>query len=286
MLYSFTGGSDGGYPAYGSLIMDNNGNLYGTTELDGHDAGTVYRLAPDGTETVLHYFSEGSDGFGPEALVMDKKGNLWGTACCGGNANGCGVIFKITTNGNEKLVHTFAGPPGDGCGPDAALITDQSGNFYGTTPYGGEHRGGAVFKLAPDGSETLMFSFNLKGDGFFPFAGLIIDENENLFGAAVYGGAKDLGTVFEIAPDGTETVLHVFKRPAKQGSNPDGVIMDQAGNLYGTASSGGLAGCYGDTGCGVVFKLAPDGTEAVLHFFTGKKGDGSNPLGDLIADGA
>jgi uncharacterized repeat protein (TIGR03803 family) len=165
------------------------------------------------------------------------------------------------------------------------MIMDASGNFYGTTVGCGKYNGGGVFKLAADGTESLIHSFNLNRSGFFPFAGLITDANANLYGADAAGGRKDDGTVFEIAPDGTETVLHTFKGSPTDGSLPDGtLISDQSGALYGTTNGGGRAGCFTDSGCGTVFKLAPDRTETVLHYFKGGRADGANPTAGLIAD--
>ncbi len=284
ILHAFSGGNDGCFPGTGSLVLDGNGNLYGTTA--GPTCGeTVFKIAPNGTKTVLYYMSGGSGGDGPEALTVDKSGNLYGTACCGGK--GGGVIFEIKSTGKEKLVHTFAGQPNDGSTPFAALILGSDGNFYGSTTGGGKYNVGTVFKLALDGSDTVLYSFNEKRSGNDPFAGLIMDANANLYGADAGGGAKNFGTVFEHAQDGTERVLHAFKGPPNDGSTPDGaLVMDQSDNLYGTTFTGGHSGCYSDEGCGTVFRLAPGGTETILHFFTGKHGDGANPIAGLIADAA
>ncbi|HEY2444321.1 MAG TPA: choice-of-anchor tandem repeat GloVer-containing protein [Rhizomicrobium sp.] len=287
VLHSFTGGSDGGNPGYGSLIMDTNGNLYGATALGGtRGAGTVYELAPDGTETVLHAFAEGSGGDGPQALVMDSKGNLYGTACCGGA--GDGIVFKIAPGGREKIIHTFVGMPNDGATPESALVRDKSGNFYGTTTGGGTFGDGAVFKIAADGTESLLYSFAGGHDGDNPFAGLIMDKEGNLYGTTGQGGRKvSAGTVFKLAPDGTKTVLYSFKGSPNDGSGPDGtLIFDTAGNLYGTTLGGGRSGCYSGDGCGTVFKLETNGTETVLHLFKGARKDGANLVAGMIADSA
>jgi uncharacterized repeat protein (TIGR03803 family) len=288
VLYSFTGEADGGEPGYGSLIMDKNGNLYGTTVLDNsYTAGTVYEVAPNGTDTVLHSFSEGSDGFGPEALIVDQKGSLWGPLCCGGNDEGCGGIFEITAQDKEKLVYTFEGSPDDGCTPAAALSTDGSGHYYGTTTGGGTYEGGTVFKLDPDGTEKPIHSFSPKHGGFYPFPALAIDASGDLCGTDVDGGPRNAGTVFEIVHGGGETMLYAFRGSPKDGAQPTGgVILDLEGNIYGTASAGGRAGCESNSGCGVAFKLEPGGAETILHFFSAKHGDGGNPVAGLIADGA
>jgi uncharacterized repeat protein (TIGR03803 family) len=293
VLHSFAGGSDGCYPV-GGLILDGAGNLYGTTAGGTCSYGTVFKLAPGGTETLLYSFTGGSSGEGPGAsLVFDKKGNLYGTTVEGGSI-GCGVIFRVTSTGREKTVHDFAGPPSDGCTPIGALIMDESGDFDGTTNGGGNNRLGTVFKLTADGTESVLYSFCRKAhcaDGQAPYAGLTADALGNLYGTTQSGGrlgcGNQCGTVFELAPDGSETVLYKFRGPPNDGNNPDdNLIIDQSGNFYGTLFTGGHAGCFEDTGCGAAFKLASDGTYSVLHFFTGKTGDGANPVAGLIADSA
>ncbi len=296
VLHSFTGGNnDGGEPGPGSLVIDEEGNLYGTTDLivDPQHAGTVFRLARDGTETVLYTFSEDSSGFQPDALVLDKKGNLWGTTCCGGI--GGGVIFEITSKAKEKLIHTFEGSPRDGCSAWGAMVADGNGNFFGTTFGCGKHDFGTAFKLAPDGRESLVYSFKGGRNGLYPTAGPIIDAQGNLYGTTDYGGRTGAcsngfggcGTVFKLTSNGMKTELYKFKGPPGDGYLPaNNVIMDTSGKFYGTTWYGGRAGCVGDEGCGIVFTIASDGTETVLHSFKGGKNDGGNPEAGLLADGA
>jgi len=287
VVYSFTGGSKGGNP--GTLIIDANGNLYGA-EGQPVGYGSVFKLAPKGAIN-FYYLEKGGEG--TKGLVMDAKGTLW-VNVTGGGGIGCGVIFTIRPSGREVLKHDFAGPPSDGCAPIGALIMDESGDFYGTTFNGGKNREGTVFELAAGGTETVLYSFCRKAncaDGASPDAGLVVDSEGNLYGATYWGGRQgcgdQCGTVFELAPDGTETVLHKFRGPPNDGNGPNGtLIIDESGNFYGTLFTGGRAGCFEDTGCGAAFKLAPDGTYGVLHFFTGKTGDGANPVAGLIADSA
>jgi uncharacterized repeat protein (TIGR03803 family) len=223
---------------------------------------------------------------------MDQKGNLYG-ATIGGGSIGCGVIFKVTPDGTEKTVHNFAGQPGDGCVSLGAIILDAKGKLFGTTSGGGKNGGGTVFELAPDGTETVLYSFCPRRtpphcpDGAYPLAGLLAGATGNYYGTTGYGGSrKNSGTVFELS-GGTETVLYKFHGPPNDGALPQGsLIMGESGSFYGTLDFGGNAGCLGDAGCGAVFKLAPDGTETVLHFFTGKHGDGGNPIAGLILDSA
>ncbi len=293
VLYAFNGETDGCYPPAG-VVLDGAGNIYGTTGIGGCHAnfyGSVFKLAPDGTETVLYGFPSGAPGEEPDGLVMDQKGDLWGTT--GGGGIGGGVIFEINSRDKEKLIHTFEGSPNDGCVAEGAMVADQNGNFFGTTFSCGKHDFGTVFKLAPDDSESLLYSFKGGRDGIYPYAGLTIDSQGNLYGVTDYGGKISActngfggcGTIFKLAPNGTKTPLYKFKGPPNDGYIASGnVIVDASGNLYGTTQGGGRAGCEADYGCGVVFKLAPDGSETVLHFFKGGIGDGANPLGGLIAD--
>ncbi|HEX3665178.1 MAG TPA: choice-of-anchor tandem repeat GloVer-containing protein [Rhizomicrobium sp.] len=292
VLFSFSVANDGGgYPDAG-VLRDSAGNLYGTTEIGGaSDYGTVYRLAPDGTFAILHAFA-GEDGAYPIAgIVADAAGNLYGTTSDGGggcSAGGCGTVFRVAPDGTESVLHAFAGREAhDGDAPYAGLAMDRGGNLYGTTSNGGHaHRFqdyGAVFKVALDGTETLLHSFAGPPDGtdgLVPEAPLFRDNRGNFYGTTVRGGLADAGTVFKIARGKQETLLYSFGG-ANDGAAPSaGVIADDAGNLYGMTSAGGA---YGG---GVVFRLALDGTETVLHAFAGGKKDGANPTGGLIADGA
>jgi uncharacterized repeat protein (TIGR03803 family) len=286
VLYSFCTQKNcaDGYTPYGGLIVDANGNLYGTTSLGGSGAsdGTVFKLVPDGALTVLHSFQGGSDGAVPDAALMaDKKGNLFGTTVSGG-ANNTGTVFRLTPRGSERVLHSFAGAPGDGAQPYSSLVADKTGNLYGTTYAGGANNGGAVFRLARDGTETVLYSFDSDDgvDGISPYPGLVMDKTGNLYGTTNRGGANIyFGTVFKVAPDGTETVLHSFAGKSDGGLPYSGLVADGKGNLYGTTELGGA------NDQGTVFKLAPNGTETVLHTFTGTANDGAYPYDGLIADG-
>ena len=295
VLHSFAGGADGGHP-YAGLIMDASGNLYGTTSSGGADAGgTVFKLAPNGSggymESVPHSFTGGSDGGGPYAgLIIDSAGNLYGTTS--GGASGYGTVFKLAPNGSggytETTLYTFTGGS-DGANSYAGLIMDTSGNLYGTTSGGGSGYG-TVFKLAPNGSggytETTLHAFTGQPDGANSYAGLIMDTSGNLYGTTYGGGASGNGAVFKLAPNGsggyTESVLYSFAGQPDGAKPQAGLIIDSAGNLYGTTGAGGSSGYYG-----TVFKLAPNGsggyTESVLHSFTGGS-DGAGPYAGLIMD--
>jgi uncharacterized repeat protein (TIGR03803 family) len=294
ILYSFQGGDDGAL-ADSVMISDSQGNLYGTTVEGGGSGcyedlgcGTVFKLAPDGTETVLYAFRGRLDGEVPiGSLVRDKDGNLYGVTGGGHDrlcTGGCGTIFRLAPDGTKTTLYAFKGRE-DGGVPEAGLLRDERGNLYGTTGAGGAYSRGTVFRIAPDGAESVIYAFCSQAnctDGEWPQSALIADKAGNLYGTTTRGGANSGGTVFRIAPDGTETVLYNFcsVQPACQdGTVPlAGVTMDKAGNLYGTTNVGGAFESFG-----VVFKLAPDGTETVLHSFWPFT-DGVNPITGVIVD--
>jgi uncharacterized repeat protein (TIGR03803 family) len=305
VLYSFNANGKQGSNPYAGLVMDAAGSLYGTTWLGGNvdicgsGCGTVFKLSPSGngkwTETVLHSF-HGKDGANPYAgLVFDTAGNLYGTTWMGGTEScDCGVIFKLSpgTNGKwtEAVLHSFNGK--DGANPYAGLVFDTAGNLYGTT-FSTTDGESTVFKLTPGANgkwtHAVAHAFNGK-DGENLYAGVVVDAEGNLFGAAAGGGAYGDGTIFKLTP-GTngkwgETVLHDFN--GKDGAGPQAdVALDATGNLYGTTVSGGNSkSCIG---CGTVFKLSLGAdrkwTEMVLHSFNGHDGKGP-ALGNLIFDTA
>jgi len=303
ILYSFAGGNDGDTPEAG-LIIDSAGNLFGTTVGGGTDSfGTVFELAPNGSggfiESVLYSFTNIANG-GPEAgLVIDNVGNLYGTTA-GYSTGGAttGIVFKLAPNGSggytESVLYAFTGGS-DGATSQAGLIMDSTGNLYGTTSGGGNSNCfngcGVVFKLAPDGSggytESTLYSFSSSNDGAVPQGGLILEGAGNLYGTTAGGGSSGNGTVFKLAPNGsggyTESVLYIFKGSiAADGADPAAsLVMDSAGNLYGTTTQG--------DGEGTVFKLAPNGSggyvESVVHAFSAGS-DGVTPQAGLIIDSA
>jgi uncharacterized repeat protein (TIGR03803 family) len=241
------------------------------------------------TFTVLHTF-DGKDGAFPEGvLVRDAAGNLYGTTAFGGTGNcgtdRCGTAFMLNQAGKMVGSYSFGGT--NGMDPAAGLLRDATGNFYGTTLYGGTNEPscgtsgcGIVFKLSPKGKETVIHKFTATPDGFFPESLLVEDAAGNLYGTAYLGGTNGLGAVFKIDATGSETVLYSFTG-GSDGCFPDpGVSLDLSGNLYGVTLNGGAGFC--DSGAGVVFKLDPAGNETVLHTFGG--GDGANPYSVLIFD--
>jgi len=271
VLYKFNGIA--GYAPVGPLVEDHAGNLYGVTQY-GSDGGTVFALDKAGKESILYNFGCGTDGCDPAAgVILDAAGNIYGTTFIGGDLNcnpgqGCGVVFKIDTRGNETLLHAF--DASDGANPTAPLLIDSAGNLYGTTEAGGnlECDGGTgcgvVFELSPnsDGTwtETTRYTFCSQSncaDGEFPgIGGLVRDSSGNLYGTTIRGGGtgcggEGCGVVFKLDVSGTETILYGFTGAADGYDPLGGISRDGEGNLYGTANAGGA---HGD---GTVFKISP-----------------------------
>lgn len=299
VLYNFTGGADGGWP-FAGLAVDAQGNLYGTTFIGGdtncnrvQGCGVVFKVTPNGTETVLHTFAGGTDGEFPlSRLALDEQGNMYGTTEAG-DFYETGTLFELDPYGQETLLYTF-NPQTDGTSPLAGLVRDEEGNLYGTTSLGGyPGGGGTVFQVTPGGAETTLYSFDgsKKSQGpYGPASGLVRDAQGNLYGTTPYGGSRECkplgrhgcGTVFEVAADGTEKVLHDFTKSQGDGYAPVAdLVLDAKGNLFGTTSEGGIS--PGNKGRGTVFEVLADGTEKVLHAFTGKQ-DGCYPYAGLVMD--
>ena len=251
------------------------------------------------TFKVIYKFRGGSDGSGSSPLVFDNAGNAYGETFDGG-ANGAGTIFKLTRSGGvltKTVLYTFcslANCP-DGWGPERGLTIDKKGNLYGITLWGGDlscqYGCGVVFGLSSaNGVWTykVLHSFN-HADGFYPQASLTLDKKGNLFGTTsdASGDPGHFGTVFELnhSKNGwTKTVLHAFTDTDGDGAIPFApVILDRAGNLYGTTAYGGT---YFD---GTVYELSPSDhgwTEKVLHSFSNDRVDGQSPLSGVTLDAA
>jgi uncharacterized repeat protein (TIGR03803 family) len=241
LLYSFTGGADGGQPQ-AALIQASDGNFYGTTIGGGTSGqGTVFKITSSGFESVLYSFTGGGDGGVPQAgLVQGVDGNFYGTTA-GGGASGEGTVFSITSTGVETVLHSFAGGAADGNHPYAALIQGGDGSFYGTTAGGGASSQGTVFKITPTGVETVLYSFagGFVGvaDGGDPTTALIQGRDGNFYGTAG-GGVGNNGVLFEVTPTGVETVLYYFVGGAAV-NRPGPLIQGVDGKFYGTTAYGG-----------------------------------------------
>jgi uncharacterized repeat protein (TIGR03803 family) len=311
VLYTFTGGADGGYPTT-TPVFDTAGNLYGTTLSNSSSyGGVVYELSQGSsgwTEKVIHTFNiYPIDGGQPEGgLIFDAAGNLYGTASHGGTCGSSGTVFELTPSAGgtwtEKQLYCFgqSGSYTDGAIPEGTIAFDSSGNLYGTTFEGGSAGYGTVYQLTPTSSgswkEHIIKNFKNGADGATPVGGVAFDSSGYLYATAydgnsqacLYGnyGTPGCGTVIQMTPNGSGawpsvTISHFSSTDAA--TPMGGLIADSGGNYYGTASAGGK---YGS---GEVFKLSQsNGTwhKTVLYDFTGTNGDGIFPSGNLLFDKA
>jgi uncharacterized repeat protein (TIGR03803 family) len=210
VLHSFSGNNgvanstDGAEPI-GDLIQGKDGDLYGTTEYGGADnLGTVFKITTGGVGTQLYSFvRSGADGQYPKAgVIQASDGNFYGTTHAGGTTGG-GTVYRISAAGVETVLYSFnqSSLSTDGFAPLSRLLEASDGNFYGTTDAGGVFDPGTVFKITPDGIETVLYSFssgNGSTDGTFPQAGLIQDASGDFYGTTYNGGLNSLGTVFKL----------------------------------------------------------------------------------------
>lgn len=305
-LVTFQAGDNaGGDP--GAVTIGPNGTLYvenaaggdfnGQCDLSG--CGTVVNLMPPATAcrtalcpwnaNLLYTFGNNgsSDGNTPlGSVVFDRAGNMYGTTQAGGTA-GDGTVYELShTNGvwTESIIHSFAGGS-DGILPVVGLAMDAAGNLYGTTNFGGAGSVGTVYELTPSGSgwtETVLYSFRGSSDGGVPWGPLIVDSFGNVYGTTVYGGAGNGGTVFELSPAGNGWTFNLIQAlPGNGQSGPRaGVVMDGAGNLYGTTVQGGAFGW------GSVYEMVRAGdtwTYRDLHDFTGAS-DGGQIFDGVVLD--
>lgn len=289
-LWNFGAANDGRYP-YGGLVMDDQGDFYGTTFNGGSNGeGTVFKLTANGVETVLWDFgSNTNDGLNPYAgVIIATDGNLYGTTQNGGSA-GYGTVFSLTPNGVETVLWNFWVTPGDAQSPMAGLIQASDGNFYGTTTSGGYADYGTVFSITPSGNERVVWSFipssGVPSDGVAPDAPLVEDADGWLWGTTFLGGewgtpqrVNNSGSVFRLSKSGDQE--NVWVRFGRSGSadgvSPQAAVMfGRDGNIYGTTSRGG------NNDLGTVFKVAPAGQETVIWSF-GAGSDGTIPFASLI----
>jgi uncharacterized repeat protein (TIGR03803 family) len=304
-LHSFNlSNGNGAYP-FAGLVQAADGNFYGTTYLGGgNDGGTVFKITAGGTLRKLHSF-DGTDGEYPQAaLVQGTNGDLYGTTISGGangsactnDPSGCGMVFKITTGGTLRKLHSFDGT--DGEYPQAALVQATNGVFYGTTLYGGnanaacENGCGTVFQITPGGMLTTLYSFCASGypctDGILPESALVQGTDGNFYGTTLGGGANNTcssatgcGTVFKIAPSGALTTLYSFcsQSNCTDGADPvAGLVQAADGNFYGTTVLGGA------NGGGTVFQITPSGTLTTIYNFCAETNctDGTAPEAGLV----
>jgi uncharacterized repeat protein (TIGR03803 family) len=300
-LYRFQGGEDGAHPE-DKVVIGPNSSLYGTTAYGGSSncsdgCGTVFNLKPTPTrpptpltpwvETVLYRFQGGNDGSLPSGhLVFDASRAIYGVTYSGGGSGNDGTVYKLTPSGQdytESVIYSFT-HSSDGYYPVGAVAFDQAGNLYAVARDGGATGYGTVIQLTPSGggwTETMLYNF-LAPDGRYPVSGVILDQSGNLYGSNPQGGSAGGGTIYELTfSDGGWTFTLVYALVGGyQGGPQDKLVMDAAGNLYGTSKKNG-AHFYGS-----VFKLSPSDqgwTYTTLYDFPGGS-NGRYPLCDLILD--
>ena len=294
------------------LMLSRDGYLYGTTFTGGDFGyGTVFRVSPDGVETVLHSFGRGSDdGANPKGLIQASDGDFYGTTTNGGISNcvrvtiqlagppgkytdssGCGVLYRINARGEVTILHYFAGGA-DGQHPIPTLVEVDNGVFYGATDTGGIVNGlcgtdgcGVTFRITTAGVKSTVHSFDASnGDGSHPI-GLTFGTDGILYGTTLVGGAQNQGTVFSLSPGGIYTILHSF---GGQGSGDAGypygsLVEGRDGNFYGASRYGGIGRLdLCESGCGTLYRITPAGAETVVYVFT-ETTNGALPEGTLIA---
>jgi uncharacterized repeat protein (TIGR03803 family) len=244
---------DGGFP--GPLAMDGTGNLFGLAAGGTYDEGVAFELAPAGasdwTEQVLYDFQGTKTGFDPSgALIFDAAGNLYGTTAGTFNAE-AGTVFELSKwSGGWKHRKLWQFDGTDGAGPSEGVIFDKSGSLYGTTRGGGGSCDGefcgTVFKLVSTSGghwkEEIIWVFPDPANGFYPSSGLVSDKAGNLYGTTAQGGNgrcyNGCGVLYKLSPGANGkwkyNVLHQFIGNGG-GLPPSNVVLDEKGNLYGTA---------------------------------------------------
>ena len=263
-----------------SLVRGFDGNFYGVTFGGGsHAHGTIFRITPSGTLADVYDFCSQhlcADGNSPQLLIIGRDGNLYGATGQGGDPNcnggtGCGIIFKLTNRGVFSVLYSFSLTAG---ADPQGLTQGMDGSLYGVANSGGSHDYGSVFKLTPAGQFTLLYSFcslSHCADGSFPYGNPIQTSDGTLYGMTDGGGAKGVGTIFKIAPDGTFSTLHSFT--GGDGSGPVSLIQGADGNLYGLTDFGGAHRS------GTIFRITTAGQLTTLYSFCSQAGctDGTNP---------
>jgi|HubBroStandDraft_6_1064221.scaffolds.fasta_scaffold07368_2 uncharacterized repeat protein (TIGR03803 family) len=263
VLYNF----NAGYGSWPNSLVPYEGKFWGATTWGGAaGAGAIFRLDENGNEAVLYSFPRNA---WPGLYLVDSQGMFYGTTLSGGTY-GYGTVFKIDSSGHLAILYSFTGGS-DGRDP-CCLVQDSSGSLYGYTSF--PNSADSVFKLDSSGSFTTIYAFTGGADGYGPSAGPVLDSSGNLYGGTESGGTGDChnigcGVIFKLDPSGHETVLYNFTG-LSSGVDPDWLIADARGNLYGTTWFGGDPNCGAHSytpGCGVVFKLSASGKQSVLHVF-------------------
>ncbi len=302
-LYLFTGGADGNSPDT-PIAFGLDGLIYGTTfyggipgPCDEHGCGIIYSLRPAATacqsalcpwsETVLYRFTGEDDG-GEPGLRRVRLGPSRQSVRHGRGAGAyrSGIVYELIRDNGQwtlNVLYSFTGQS-DGSSPWSGVTADAAGNFYGTTLSGGLYQDGTAWELSPTGQGwtlTPIHQFLLASDGYRSVGNVLLDSSGNLWGTNEYGGPGGGGTAYKLTPsNGSWDFSVLYSFTAVYGSQAP-LVMDQAGNLYGTTVNGGTYGY------GTVFKLTPSGSGwnyTALHNFSGGS-DGAQPYGPIVRDG-
>jgi uncharacterized repeat protein (TIGR03803 family) len=295
VLHSFNPSTgDGDEPS--GLILGSDGNFYGTTIGGGTSGfGTVFRITPDGTESVLYSFKgyPSDSAYAASGLFQADDGNFYGTTEFGG-PNNKGTVFKVSPSGVETVLYSFGSVAND---PDmgfSPLVEGDDGNFYGVSQFGGTSNEGAVFKITPEGVLTLVHSFTGgSSDGSEPYqSGLLKGSDGNFYGVTGDGGPNGGGVVYKLTPAGDETIVYAFNSSSGSASQPRGALVeDSDGNLYGATVFGGYPRTeYTNQGpslsgqSGTIFEITAAGNAVLLSDFGPNDADGTFPAGPPILD--
>lgn len=288
-LVDFTsnGATNAGAQPSGAVTVHSDGQLYGTTQYGGaNNAGTVYRLTPEGVLTTLWSFAVNEDPSGLGSyptctLLSHSNGSLYGTTQLGGFTfgGGSGTVFAVAPGGTLSRLGRF---PGNGSGerPYAGVVLGADEQLYGTTFQGGTANYGTVFRVPLTGGNIALLSqfYGSSSQGANP--GAMVSFQGRVYGSTNIGGIANLGVIYRLEADGSLVPVVEFTgiAGARPGGGPGQLVVHSDGNLYGTTQTGG-AGNFG-----TIFRLTPRGNFSVVVEFTknGASNRGSSP-GGLIS---
>lgn len=261
-----------GWEPYSSVTQATDGNFFGTATNGIYGGGgNIFRMTPKGEITSVYKFCsqpDCSDGaFPTSAPILGTDGNLYGVTYAGGAGYASGVFYRLTLNGEYKVLYTFCPNfPCHGAESPNGITLGSDGNFYGTSVYGGDENGsGTIFKLTPSGTYTQLHTFCSKGcyDGDKPFYGPVEGNDGNFYGVTTTGGTLGGGVFYRLTPSGDYSVLYNFcgylQYPCPNGAYPYAITKDSEGNFVGPA--------------GVIFKITPSGKYTVLYRWPGNTGN-------------
>jgi uncharacterized repeat protein (TIGR03803 family) len=278
VLHSFNGTNEGtAWYDTAAPIQGTDGNFYGTVSDGTWNYGTVYKMTPSGSLTVLYQFGIGGSTLRyPYALIQGTDGNFYGT-CGYANGHSYGAVFKITPHGELTVLHAFNGT--DGWEPYGAIIQASDGNFYGTTKFGGSGSYGVIWRLTPAAVFKVLFNFSTYSLGLYPMAGLVQATDGKFYGAT-YGGGSGYGVLFQVTSTGSYSVLYRFPS-ASVGAHPEVSLFQHTnGTFYGDTYEGGTGGPGCSGGCGILYSLKMGlGPFVSLLPYSGKVGNTIEFLG-------